>query len=51
LVHRLNNATEAQRTNYELGPLAESIHWQNIDEDMSLESFFNFKRELNYAKT
>lgn len=46
---RLNNATQQQRNNYEIGPLQESIHWEEIDEDLSLESLFDFKRELNYA--
>jgi hypothetical protein len=47
---RLLNATEAQREKYELGPFEESIHLEEIEEDLSLESFFDFKRELNYAK-
>ncbi len=46
---RLAAATPQQRNNYELGPFAESIHWPEIDEDLSLESFFDFKRELHYA--
>ena len=47
---RLKNATTLQRENFELGPFGESIHWEEIDEDLSLESFFDFKRELDYAK-
>ena len=47
---RLYNATPQQRNNYEIGPFAESIHWPDIDEDLSLESFLDFKRELHYAK-
>ena len=47
---RLANATNEQRSNYEIGPFAESIHWPDLDEDLSLESFFDFKRELHYAK-
>ncbi len=47
---RLANATPAQKNNYEIGPFSESIHWPDIDEDLSLESFFDFKRELHYAK-
>ena len=34
---RLKNATEEQRGNYELG--AFGIHWEDIDEDISYESF------------
>jgi len=47
---RLSNATEQQRNNYELGPCKESVHWEELDEDLSLESFFDFKRELQYMK-
>lgn len=46
---RLNNATPEQRKNFEIGPSGESLHWEEIDEDLSLESFFDFKRKLNYA--
>lgn len=34
---RLRNATEEQRNDYELG--AFGIHWEEIDEDVSYESF------------
>ena len=47
---RLENATAEQRLLFELGHLGDSIHWEELDEDLSLESFFDFKRELNYAK-
>ena len=47
---RLANAKPAQRTKFEIGPSGESIHWEDLDEDLSLESLFDFKRELNYAK-
>jgi len=47
---RLAEASPAQRKHYELGPFSESIHWPEIDEDLSLEGFFDFKRELHYAK-
>jgi hypothetical protein len=47
---RLLNATEEKRLSFEIGPFGESIHWEEIDEDLSLESFFDFKRELDYAK-
>lgn len=47
---RLENATPEQRQRFELGPLHDSIHWEELDEDLSLESFFDFKRALNYAK-
>ncbi|WP_090378826.1 DUF2442 domain-containing protein [Dyadobacter sp. SG02] len=47
---RLENASPEQRLRFELGPLGDSIHWEELDEDLSLESFFDFKRELHYAK-
>ncbi len=47
---RLKNASSEQRKHFEIGPSGESIHWEAIGEDLSLESFFDFKRELNYAK-
>lgn len=43
-------ATPEQRNQYKKGPFGESLHWEAIDEDLSLESFFDFKRELNYTK-
>ncbi len=47
---RLKNAHPDQLLKYEIGPFGESIHWEELDEDLSLEGFFDFKRELNYAK-
>lgn len=47
---RLEKALPEQREKYEIGPFGESLHWPEIDEDLSLESFFDFKRELNYSK-
>ncbi|MCE7064307.1 DUF2442 domain-containing protein [Dyadobacter sp. CY326] len=35
---------------FEIGPEGDSLHWEEIDEDLSLESLFDFKRELRYAK-
>ena len=47
---RLANATLEQRNRFTIGPFGESLYWEELDEDLSLESFFDFKRELNYAK-
>lgn len=47
---RLKNASTEQRQNFEIGPEGNSLHWEEIDEDLSLESLFDFKRELHYAK-
>lgn len=46
---RLQNATPEQRNRYVVGKFADDISWEEIDEDISLESLFDFKRELNYA--
>lgn len=47
---RLEKVTPEQRNKIEIDQYSESIHWEEIDEDLSLESLFDFKRELNYAK-
>ncbi len=47
---RLSNATPEQRNNFIVGSFGESLHWEELNEDLSLESLFDFKRELNYAK-
>jgi len=47
---RLQNASPEQREKFEIGPDGNSLHWEEIDEDLSLESLFDFKRELHYAK-
>lgn len=44
---RLQQATPEQRNNYVIGKFADDISWEEIDEDISLESLFDFKRELN----
>ncbi len=46
---RLEKATSEQRNKFEIDPFGESLHWEELDEDLSLESLFDFKRELNYA--
>jgi hypothetical protein len=46
----LANASQQQRENFEIGPTADSLHWEELDEDLSLESFFDFNRKLYYAK-
>ncbi|WP_439583905.1 DUF2442 domain-containing protein [Dyadobacter bucti] len=47
---RLQNASPEQRYNFEIGLEHDSVHWEELDEDLSLESFFDFNRQLNYAK-
>jgi hypothetical protein len=45
---RLLNATIEQRNYFEVSPFG--IHWPDIDEDLSLDGFFNYKREPIYAE-
>lgn len=40
---RLNNATTQQREDFELSPYG--IHWKEIDEDLSFEGVFKFRKE------
>ena len=40
---RLRNATPSQRANYEYDNIG--IHWNDIDEDLSFEGFFNKENE------
>ena len=40
---RLERATPEQRDKFELSPFG--IHWEDIDEDLSFEGFFKFKKE------
>lgn len=40
---RLENATTQQRENFERSPFG--IHWKSLDEDLSFEGFFKFKKE------
>jgi hypothetical protein len=47
---RLANATPEQRLKFEIDPWGESLRWEELDEDLSVESLFDFKHELNYAK-
>ncbi len=44
----LLNATAEQRYNFEVSLFG--VHWPDIDEDLSLEGFFDYKREPMYAK-
>lgn len=39
---RLEKASPEQRENFELSPFG--IHWEDIDEDLSFEGFFKFKK-------
>jgi Protein of unknown function (DUF2442) len=41
---RLLNATEIERNSFKISPFG--IHWDKIDEDLSLEGFYNYKPEI-----
>ncbi len=41
---RLMKATKQQREDFTLSPFG--IHWDTIDEDLSFEGFFSFKKSL-----
>jgi regulator of protease activity HflC (stomatin/prohibitin superfamily) len=38
---RLNDATAAQRNNYEIIGDGQGVHWPDVDEDLSVEGMFN----------
>ena len=39
---RLLNASQAKREQFELSPFG--IHWPELDEDLSFEGFFTYKK-------
>jgi len=41
---RLANATETQKLNYELWNDGAWIHWDELDEDLSVEGFITFSK-------
>lgn len=42
---RLWNATPEERELYEIGSWGDSIHWPELDEDLSLEGFFTYYKD------
>jgi hypothetical protein len=44
---RLLNATEIERITFEISPFG--VHWDKIDEDLSLEGFYNYKPKRHLA--
>lgn len=49
-LHKAKKETDKLLHCFEISNTRDSIHWPELDEDLSLESFFDFKRELNYAR-
>jgi len=45
---KLENAEEQQQNNFELSPFG--IHWEELDEDLSFEGFFKFRKEHTESK-
>ncbi len=43
LYPRLQNATEQQRNNYELWNNGKWLHWEDLDEDLSLDGFLKYQ--------
>lgn len=41
---KLKNASINEKENFELSPFG--IHWENIDEDLSFEGFFEFEKTI-----
>ena len=37
----LKNATEAERENFKIGKFKDDIRWENLDEDIHIDSFFS----------
>ncbi len=46
---RLQNATETELEYYELWADNTWIHWEKLGEDLSVEGFFTFKKELEFV--
>lgn len=42
---RLWNATADQREKYIIGHWGDSLHWEELDEDLSLEGFFTYNKD------
>jgi hypothetical protein len=40
------NATEEQRENFVIGKWGDDIHWEELNEDLSLEGFFTYNKEV-----
>lgn len=47
---RLLNATPEQRSNYELSGGGTGIHWEEIDEDISVPGLLLGNKDLTYYK-
>jgi hypothetical protein len=50
LFPRLFFATPAQRKAYELGEFGEDLHWEKLDEDISVPALFLAPNEVKYYR-
>jgi len=41
----LYNATKEQREKFEIGKWGDDIHWEELNEDLSLEGFFTYNKD------
>ena len=44
---KLQNASQAERENYELSPTGEGIHWWDLDLNLSINGLLAGNREVN----
>lgn len=47
---RLENASAQQRQQFQISRFKDSIHWEAIDEDLSLEGLLDVEGKMRYAK-
>ena len=45
---KLQNASEIDRLEFELWDDGAWIHWEKLGEDLSVDGFFTFKKELKF---
>ena len=50
LVPSLSRATEKQKRNCEIGGMGTSLHWPDIDEDLSVEGLVLGRRVIDWQK-
>lgn len=47
---RLQNATPAQRAAYAISPSGAGLHWEDLDEDISVEGLLQGRNDLTRAR-
>ena len=51
IIPSLSRATPKQRKNCEIGGMGTSLHWPDIDEDLSVEGLVLGRRVIDWQKT